>query len=77
MNEADIELDARGLICPMPVLKAKKILQSIESGQILKILITDEAALKDIPVFCEMAGHTILAQQQEEAAHVFFIRKDG
>lgn len=68
-------LDTSGLICPMPVLKAKKALQSLKTGEILKVIATDKAALKDFPAFCEMAHYTLLEVKEDWDKLVFEIRK--
>lgn len=70
----DQELDASGLRCPLPVLKAKKALQSMVSGQVLKVVATDPAAEHDFPAFCEMTGYRLIAARQEADAWIFFIQ---
>lgn len=71
------ELDARGLRCPLPVLKARKRLKSLESGAQLKVLADDPAAVIDVPHFCHEQGHTLESQDEENGALVFVIRKGG
>ena len=56
----DVELDCAGLLCPLPVLKARKRLISMDSGQVLKVLATDKMAAIDLPHFCTEAGHRFL-----------------
>ncbi len=56
----DQELDARGLLCPLPVLKARKRLIGMASGQVLRLLADDPAAVIDVPHFCSEAGHEFL-----------------
>lgn len=53
------ELDARGLICPLPVLKARKILLSMSPGEALRVTVTDKSAPKDFGLFCAEAGHSL------------------
>jgi tRNA 2-thiouridine synthesizing protein A len=72
---ADAELDARGLLCPLPVLKARKRLVALAPGQVLRMLSTDPAAVVDVPHFCAEAGHELLATATEGAATVWLIRK--
>ncbi|MCR9087096.1 MAG: sulfurtransferase TusA family protein [Rhodobacteraceae bacterium] len=72
---ADEELDATGLLCPLPVLKARKRLQSMASGQVLALLATDPAAVVDVPHFCTEAGHELVAQTDSAAGQRYFIRK--
>lgn len=69
------ELDARGLRCPLPVLKARKRLKGLEAGMQLRILADDPAAVIDVPHFCTEQGHTLESQGEENDALVFVIRK--
>lgn len=68
-------LDARGLICPLPVLKARKKLLSLAAGDILQIMATDAAAVADFALFCEDTGHTLLSVTQESGVFVFQLRR--
>jgi len=56
----DAEIDARGLLCPLPVLRARKRLNALPPGAVLRVLADDPAALVDIPHFCAEAGHALL-----------------
>ncbi len=69
------ELDATGLLCPLPVLKARKRLNALETGQILKMLADDPAAIVDVPHFCTEQGHKLLQQTVEGDAQVYFLQK--
>jgi len=69
----DNELDARGLLCPLPVLKARKRLSAMTSGQVLRILADDPAAVIDMPHFCAEQGHRLL--DGGDVPGVFLIRK--
>jgi len=71
------ELDARGLLCPLPVLKARKRLQSMGTGDVLRIIATDPAAVIDVPHFCNEAGHGLLSQDERDEMQVYLIRKGG
>jgi len=71
------ELDARGLRCPLPVLKARKRLKSLVDGAQLRVLADDPAAVIDVPHFCTEQGHALESQRQEDDALVFVIRKGG
>ena len=73
--EFDAELDALGLLCPLPVLKARKRLKALNAGQILRMVANDPAAIVDVPHFCNEAGHTLIDIQDTEDAQVYFIRK--
>ena len=75
---ADLNLDARDLICPMPVLKARKALQGLAPGQVLDVLATDAAARKDFPAFCDATGHVLVAVTDEAGGVTrYSIRKAG
>lgn len=71
----DLELDATGLLCPLPVLKARKRLSVLKSGQVLKMLSDDPAAIVDVPHFCAEQGHKLLEQAIEGDAQVYFLQK--
>lgn len=71
----DDELDATGLLCPLPVLKARKRLKSLASGDVLKMLADDPAAVIDVPHFCNEQGHELVASDTDALPHVYFIRK--
>ena len=72
---ADAELDAIGLLCPLPVLKARKRLKALQSGQVLRILADDPAAIIDIPHFCQEAGYKLLAAETEGKTQTYLIEK--
>lgn len=71
----DAELDARGLLCPLPVLKARKRLRALAPGQVLRMLATDPAAVVDVPHFCAESGHVLLAAVAAEGATAYYIRR--
>ncbi|SHE34074.1 tRNA 2-thiouridine synthesizing protein A [Litoreibacter ascidiaceicola] len=73
--EHDAELDALGLLCPLPVLKARKRLQALSSGQVLRVLADDPAALIDMPHFCAEAGHVLVSMTEDGAHHIYLLRK--
>jgi tRNA 2-thiouridine synthesizing protein A len=70
-----ITLDALGLLCPLPVLKARKRLMSLTSGQVLILLADDPAAVIDVPHFCAEAGHHLDSIQNHASHRAFHIRK--
>jgi len=72
---ADDELDASGLNCPLPILKAKKALASLQSGQVLRVIATDPGSVKDFAAFCKQAGHALLESHQTGGSFVFLLRK--
>lgn len=71
----DALLDARGLICPMPVLKAKKALRNVPDGGILKVLATDPGSVADMKSFCEMTGNRLISSDQDGDVFVYHIAK--
>ncbi len=75
MMEFDVELDVRNLACPLPILRCKKSLSTMASGQVLYIRATDQAAPKDFEVFCRQTGNTLLASNEKEDIYHFFIRR--
>ncbi len=71
----DKELDTRGLNCPLPILKTKKSLADMTSGQILKIISTDPGSIKDMQAFANQTGNALVSSAEENEAYVFFMRK--
>jgi tRNA 2-thiouridine synthesizing protein A len=71
----DEEIDAAGLLCPLPVLKARKRLLGMAPGQVLRLLATDPASVIDVPHFCNQSGDTLLRTDQTGDLHVYLIRK--
>lgn len=71
----DKELDARGLSCPLPILKTKKALNDLTSGQVLKVLATDPGSIKDMQAFATQTGNPLLSSSEENKAYVFFLKK--
>jgi tRNA 2-thiouridine synthesizing protein A len=72
---ADKELDARGLNCPLPILRAKKALAEIGSGQVLKILSTDPGSVKDFQAFAKQTGNELMASTEAGGEYTFFMKK--
>ncbi|AKO96646.1 MAG: sulfurtransferase TusA family protein [Marinovum algicola] len=70
-------LDATHLLCPLPVLKARKRLKSMEDGAILELRADDPAAVVDVPHFCAEAGHALIETRADGAAEIYVIRKGG
>lgn len=77
MSQFDKELDVRGLNCPLPLLRSKKMLSQMKSGEVLKVLTTDPAAEIDFKVFSELTGNKILSLKKAEKHLVLFLRKKG
>ncbi|MBI5460944.1 MAG: sulfurtransferase TusA family protein [Gammaproteobacteria bacterium] len=77
MANFDQELDARGLNCPLPILRAKKSIATLGGGQVLRILATDPGSVKDFEAFCKQTGNTLMSSGQNDGAFEFLIRKAG
>lgn len=75
MVEFDHEIDACGLNCPLPLLRLKKTLIAMQSGEVVRVLATDPAAHLDIGVFSDQTGNTILEYFEENGTQHFYIRK--
>jgi len=71
----DVHLDARGLLCPLPVLKARKILIEMAPRSVLAVIASDPAAIVDMPHFCQQAGHRLLAIEGADGGHCYFIER--
>jgi tRNA 2-thiouridine synthesizing protein A len=75
MTEFDLEVDASGLQCPLPLLRLKKAIMEIDSGKVVKVIATDPAAHLDFGVFMDQAGHIPLKIHKEAEKLIFFIQK--
>ena len=71
----DKELDACGLSCPLPILKTKKSLSDMASGQILKVMSTDSGSVKDMQAFAKQTGNELLSSDQTDKVYAFFLKK--
>ncbi len=72
---ADETLDAKGLNCPLPILRAKKALNKLEQGQTLEILATDPGAVKDFEAFCRTTGNELVESNQDGDVYSFLIKR--
>ena len=72
---ADLEIDATGLACPLPILRAKKALAQLASGQVLKVRTTDRGAVRDFQAFAKQTGNTLLLQQEADGQGVHYLRR--
>lgn len=68
-------LDTTGLLCPLPVLKARKRLKSLTAGEVLELTADDPASVIDVPHFCDEAGHELVSMDSRDDLHIFVIRK--
>jgi tRNA 2-thiouridine synthesizing protein A len=71
----DAQLDATGLNCPLPILRAKKTLAGLESGQVLEVLATDPGSVKDFDAFCNQTGNTLVESAEADGKFKFLIKK--
>lgn len=71
----DKEYDASGLACPLPIVKTKKALNDMSSGQVLRVLATDPGSVCDMAAFAEQTGNTLLEQGSENNKFVFYLKK--
>ena len=69
------ELDARGLNCPLPIIKTKKALNDLTPGQVLKVLSTDAGSVKDMQAFATQTGNELLGSETQGSEYVFFLKK--
>jgi tRNA 2-thiouridine synthesizing protein A len=74
-NHSEKTLDLSGLLCPLPVLKARKHLQTMPSGTVLRVIATDPMSAIDMPHFCNEQGHTLLDEEKDGSALIFRIRR--
>jgi tRNA 2-thiouridine synthesizing protein A len=75
MAEFDRELDASGLNCPLPILRARKSLTDMERGQVLKVISTDQGSLKDFEAFSKQTNNPLLSSGEEGGKFVFLLKK--
>jgi tRNA 2-thiouridine synthesizing protein A len=73
--EHDRELDARGLSCPLPILRAKKSLNDMRSGEVLKIRATDPGSVRDFQAFARQTGHQLVSSTEAAGEFIFLLRK--
>jgi tRNA 2-thiouridine synthesizing protein A len=75
IEAVDAELDTSGLNCPLPILKTKKALNSLHSGQRLRVIATDPASRIDFAAYCVQSGHSLLAERVDGERFVFILKK--
>ena len=73
--QIDLEVDARGLNCPLPILRAKKALAGMASGQVLKVVATDTGSLRDFQAFARQTGNELLEQRSEGEEFIHLLRR--
>ncbi|WP_019864448.1 sulfurtransferase TusA family protein [Methylovulum miyakonense] len=75
MIECSVEVDASGLMCPLPLLRLKKALNNMASGEIVKVIATDPAAHLDFGVYVDQAGHVLIEVVRHDNSQIFYVRK--
>ncbi len=73
--QADKELDARGLNCPLPILKTKKSLADMATGQVLRVISTDRGSVKDMQAFSNQTGNELLSSTEDSGEYIFLLKK--
>lgn len=73
--EYDLELDARQLTCPLPILRAKRSLAQLQAGQVLRIVATDPKSPEDFDAFCQQTGNVLLSGTEKNGEYIFYIRR--
>jgi TusA-related sulfurtransferase len=73
----DKHLDAKGMLCPMPVLNVKKAIKDLAKGQVLAVTATDKGAVRDIPAWADQTGHKLLDWNEQAGVFTFYIEKAG
>ena len=73
--EFDLDLDVRGLNCPLPILRAKKALNGMTSGQVLRVVATDPGSQKDFQAFARQTGHELLAHAERDGEFEFHLKR--
>ncbi|MBO0612632.1 MAG: hypothetical protein RL122_205 [Pseudomonadota bacterium] len=75
MSDFKQELDARGLNCPLPILRTKKAINGLASGEILKVIATDPGSVKDMEAFCKQTGNEMVSSSEAGGDYTFMIKK--
>jgi tRNA 2-thiouridine synthesizing protein A len=72
---ADHELDCRGTLCPMPVIRLRQAIDEIKAGAVIRVLATDPASVNDMPAFARNTGHELLSSSSKDGVFEYFFRK--
>jgi len=75
MQNVAEKLDARGLNCPLPILRTRKALNQLNTGEVLEVTSSDPGSIKDMASFCEQTGHRLLASNEADSSYIFLIEK--
>ena len=77
MSGPDLEVDARGLLCPLPILRLARAFRRAPGGSVARLLAPDPAAVEDVETFCREGGHELLSNERDGAGYLFRVRKAG
>ena len=72
---ADVRLDARGLACPLPLLKAKQALNRMEAGQILEVIATDSGSVRDFKAYADLSKHELISTTEADNLYIYLLRR--
>lgn len=72
---ADHELDCRNTLCPMPIIQLRQAIDSIASGEVIRLLATDPASVNDMPAFARNTGHELLSSGSQNGVYEYYFRK--
>ncbi len=75
MNDINQVLDVRGLNCPLPILKTRKIINTMSGGEKLQVISTDIGSVKDISAFCKQTGNELISTSEQNSEYIFVIMK--
>ncbi|MCP9280890.1 sulfurtransferase TusA family protein [Bacillus wiedmannii] len=73
--KVDMNLDCKGLACPMPIVRTKKAMDTLQTGEVLEVHVTDKGSVKDIPAWANKGGHDIVKHVEEADVLKFWIKK--
>ncbi len=71
------EVDARGLSCPLPLLKAKQALNQLQVGEQLRVLATDQGSVRDFKTFSQLSGHLLLSSEEQDGCYIYTLQKSS
>ncbi|ALS28492.1 sulfurtransferase TusA [Paenibacillus sp. 32O-W] len=75
MTKADLVVDTKGMACPMPIVKAKRALESLASGQVMEVLSTDKGSVNDFQAWVKQTKHELLGHEEEDGIYKFYVKK--
>ncbi|MRI35302.1 response regulator SirA [Endozoicomonas sp. OPT23] len=74
MTEVDLELDLKGMSCPLPLLKAKQAMSKMQSGQVIRVVATDPGSVRDFASFAKISGHQLLASEEDSGVFIHTLK---